>query len=107
MGELNQQNQNGLDQRQLSYVKEIEQTYIKRIETILEPIFGKGNARAEVTAELDFAQREQTSENYTPNSPPNAAAIRSQQMHAHHSGAEHGGSGARASGHPQKQRFSA
>lgn len=81
MGELNQQNQNGLDQRQLNYVKEIEQTYIKRIETILEPIFGKGNARAEVTAELDFSQREQTSENYTPNSPPNAAAIRSQQMH--------------------------
>ena len=80
-GELNQQNQNGLDQRQLNYVKEIEQTYIKRIETILEPIFGKGNARAEVTAELDFSQREQTSENYTPNSPPNAAAIRSQQMH--------------------------
>lgn len=81
LSELNQQNQNGLDQRQLNYVKEIEQTYIKRIETILEPIFGKGNARAEVTAELDFSQREQTSENYTPNSPPNAAAIRSQQMH--------------------------
>lgn len=73
------QGQDGLNQRQLNYIKEVERTYIKRIETILEPIFGKGNVRAEVTTELDLAQTEQTSENYGPNSPPNAAAIRSQQ----------------------------
>lgn len=75
------QSQDGLNQRQLNYIKEVERTYIKRIETILEPIFGKGNVRAEVTTELDLAQTEQTSENYGPNSPPNAAAIRSQQLH--------------------------
>jgi len=75
------QGQDGLNQRQLNYIKEVERTYIKRIETILEPIFGKGNVRAEVTTELDLAQTEQTSENYGPNSPPNAAAIRSQQLH--------------------------
>ena len=75
------QGQDGLNQRQLNYIKEVERTYIKRIETILEPIFGKGNVRAEVTTELDLAQTEQTSENYGPNSPPTAAAIRSQQPH--------------------------
>lgn len=61
------QGQDGLNQRQLNYIKEVERTYIKRIETILEPIFGKGNVRAEVTTELDLAQTEQTSENYGPN----------------------------------------
>lgn len=70
---------NGLSQRQLNYVHQIEQNFVKRIETILEPIVGKGNAHAEVTAALDFSEVEQTSESHNPNTPPNQAAIRSQQ----------------------------
>ncbi|WP_157313973.1 flagellar basal-body MS-ring/collar protein FliF [Chitinibacter sp. GC72] len=68
-----------LDQRQLQYVGQIERGFVERLETILAPIVGKENVRAEVTAQVDFAEIEQTSESFKPNSPPNAAAIRSQQ----------------------------
>ncbi|WP_233163866.1 flagellar basal-body MS-ring/collar protein FliF [Chromobacterium sp. ASV23] len=70
----------GLDQRQLGFVRQIEEGYVKRIEDILEPIFGKGNARAQVTANVDFSEIEQTSETYRPNSSPNPSATRSQQI---------------------------
>lgn len=73
-------NASGLNQRQLTYVHQIEDDYTKRIEAILEPIFGKGNARAQVTASVDFAEVEQTSESYKPNSSPNPSATRSQQI---------------------------
>ena len=68
----------GLDSTQLGYVEEVENSYIKRIETILEPVLGRGNFRAQVTADVDFDSTEQTSETYRPNPPPNTA-IRSQQ----------------------------
>ncbi|WP_054285026.1 flagellar basal-body MS-ring/collar protein FliF [Gulbenkiania mobilis] len=70
----------GLDQRQIGYVRRVEEDYVKRIEAILEPIFGKGNARAQVTAAMDFSEVEQTSETYRPNSTPNPSATRSQQI---------------------------
>lgn len=70
----------GLDQRQLGFVRQIEEGYVKRIEDILEPIFGRGNARAQVTANVDFSETEQTSETYRPNSSPNPSATRSQQI---------------------------
>lgn len=68
-----------MDQRQLKYVHQIEQTLGRRIETILSPILGQNNVKAEVTATVDFAEVEETSETYKPNSPPNAQAIRSAQ----------------------------
>lgn len=70
----------GLDQRQLGYVRQVEEGYVKRIEDILEPIFGKGNSRAQVTASVDFAEVEQTSETFKPNSSPNPSSTRSQQI---------------------------
>ncbi|SMF24889.1 flagellar basal-body MS-ring/collar protein FliF [Pseudogulbenkiania subflava] len=70
----------GLDQRQLGYVHQIESDFVKRIEGILEPIFGKGNVRAQVTANVDFSEVEQTSETFRPNSTPNPSATRSQQI---------------------------
>ena len=70
----------GLNSRQLKYVRQVEDGYAKRIESILEPIFGKSNAHAQVSASLDFAQVEQTSETYRPNSSPNPSATRSQQI---------------------------
>ncbi|GAA5169230.1 flagellar basal-body MS-ring/collar protein FliF [Viridibacterium curvum] len=69
----------GLDSSQLGYVEEVEGSYIKRIESILIPILGAGNFRAQVTADIDFDATEQTSETYKPNPPP-GTAIRSQQM---------------------------
>lgn len=73
-------NASGLDQRQLGFVRQIEQDYVKRIEAILEPLFGKNNARAQVTAQVDFAEVEQTSETFRPNSSPNPSSTRSQQI---------------------------
>ncbi|WP_408601861.1 flagellar basal-body MS-ring/collar protein FliF [Pseudomonas sp. PLMAX] len=69
-----------LDSTQLAYTDEIETSYQRRIETILAPIVGQNNVKAQVTAQIDFATREQTAEKYGPNQPPNEAAIRSQQI---------------------------
>ncbi len=68
-----------MDATQLKYVRQIEQDYVKRIEDILIPITGVMNVRAQVTANLDFAQTEQTAETFRPNQPPNQAAVRSLQ----------------------------
>lgn len=68
----------GLDPTQLKYVRELEAGYIKRIETILSPIVGGGNVRAQVTADVDFSQTEQVAETYKPNPNPETA-VRSQQ----------------------------
>lgn len=69
----------GLDATQLKYAQEIEQSYIHRIETILQPIVGASNVRAQVAADINFSTVEQTDEKYTPNQDPTKAAIRSQQ----------------------------
>ena len=68
----------GLDAAQLDYVSQIEANTIKRIEDILEPIVGRGNVRAQVTADVDFSQVEQTAETYAPNQASDKAAVRSQ-----------------------------
>jgi len=68
-----------MDATQLKYVRQIEQDYIKRIEDIVAPLIGAQNVRAQVTADIDFAQSEQTSESYKPNQPPNQSSIRSIQ----------------------------
>ena len=68
-----------LDATQLKYVRQIEQDYIKRIQDIVAPLVGADNVRAQITADIDFAQTEQTAETYKPNQPPNEASVRSQQ----------------------------
>ena len=45
-----------LDPGQLAFLHQTEQSYIKRIHDILEPIAGRDNVRAQVTADLDFSQ---------------------------------------------------
>jgi flagellar M-ring protein FliF len=69
----------GVDSQQLQYVQQIEQQYTRRVLDILEPIVGPQNVKAQVTAEVDFSQTEQTSELHTPNQKPETSAIRSQQ----------------------------
>ncbi|MDR3411059.1 MAG: flagellar basal-body MS-ring/collar protein FliF [Formivibrio sp.] len=69
----------GGDAQQLQYVQQVEQLYSKRILDILEPVVGRQNVRAQVTAELDFSQTESTSELFKPNQTPDSIAIRSQQ----------------------------
>jgi flagellar M-ring protein FliF len=72
-------NDQSMDATQLKYVREIEKDYIKRIEAILIPISGQQNVRAQVTADIDFSQVEQTAETYKPNQKPGTGAIRSSQ----------------------------
>jgi len=67
-----------LDAQQLDYVGQIESSTIKRIEDILEPIVGRANVRAQVTADVDFSNTEQMDESYKPNQSADKAAIRSQ-----------------------------
>ena len=69
-----------VDAQQLQYVQQVEQAYARRITDILEPVVGRGNIRAQVTADVDFSQTESTSESHKPNQTPDEAAIRSQQV---------------------------
>jgi flagellar M-ring protein FliF len=86
----------GLDAQQLQYVNQIESGYSKRIFDLLEPIVGRDNLRATVTADVDFSQSEATSEEFRPNQGAQAKiAIRSQQVSE-----QNGGAGAQPSGIP-------
>ena len=69
----------GLDASQLKYIQQIEQNYVQRVETILTPMVGATNVRAQVTADIDFSQTEQTAEIYKPNTDPKESTLRSQQ----------------------------
>ncbi|PLQ00725.1 flagellar basal-body MS-ring/collar protein FliF [Cupriavidus pauculus] len=68
-----------MDATQLKFVQQVEQSYVKRVESILAPILGKDNVHAQVTADIDFSSVEHTDESYKPNQDPTKAAIRSQQ----------------------------
>jgi flagellar M-ring protein FliF len=61
-------------------VQELQQSIARRIESIVTPIVGPSNVRAEATADVDFSTSEQAAESYKPNQGPNAqAAVRSSQ----------------------------
>jgi len=60
---------------------EVEARTEQRILNVLVPLVGAANVRAQVSAELDFSQREKTAEVYRPNQEPGQAAIRSLQTH--------------------------
>lgn len=70
----------GVDAEQLQYVRQVEQLYSRRILDILEPLVGRQNVKAQVTAELDFSQTESTTESHKPNQAPEVSAVRSQQV---------------------------
>lgn len=69
----------GLDPSQLKYVQELQQNIARRVESIITPIVGQNNVRAEATADVDFSRSEQAAETYKPNQTPNASSVRSQQ----------------------------
>ncbi|WP_319381563.1 flagellar basal-body MS-ring/collar protein FliF [Thiomicrorhabdus sp.] len=65
-----------MSMKQLDYTRSVEETLSGRIIRLLAPVVGgEGKVRAQVTAELDFTQQEQTRENYE----PDPDAIRSEQ----------------------------
>ncbi len=57
----------GLDSQQLQYRREVEAGHLKRVLALLEPVVGRDNVRASVSAEIDFSQVMQTAEAYRPN----------------------------------------
>ena len=61
--------------RQFEQTRRIEQSFANRIENILRPMVGSEGVRAQVTAELDFTEMEQTQELFN----PDTTAIRSEQ----------------------------
>lgn len=68
------------DAKQLEYIQELEENYIRRIEAILTPITGAANVRAQVTADVDFSRVERAEEIYRPNNTETeGASIRSQK----------------------------
>jgi flagellar M-ring protein FliF len=76
----NGENSEGLDGSQLQYRREIEAGHLRRILALLEPVVGRDNVRASVTADIDFAQVMQTAEAYRPNQGADARiAIREQR----------------------------
>ena len=78
----------GLTTSQLEYTRNIEKTFVARIERMLNPIVGLGNVRAQVTAEVDFTQTESTQEIFN----PDLSAVRSEQSSEEQSqGASQGG----------------
>ncbi|MGZ5179108.1 MAG: flagellar basal-body MS-ring/collar protein FliF [Ramlibacter sp.] len=83
----------GLDAPQLQYVRQAEQSLQQRILSILEPIVGAGNVRAQVTADIDFSQSESTAETYAPNQGSAPATVRSQHLSEAPGGAAAAGGG--------------
>ena len=67
----------GLDSKQLEYMQQVESAYVRRVIELLEPVIGRENLRATVTADIDFSQSESTSEEYKPNQGAAPASVRS------------------------------
>jgi flagellar M-ring protein FliF len=84
---------NGLDPTQLKYVHELQESIVRRIESIVTPIVGANNVRAEATADVDFSTSEQAAEMYKPNQTPDASTVRSQQTNESQTVAGNGASG--------------
>jgi flagellar M-ring protein FliF len=64
-----------LASKQHQYAEEVENSVIKRINSILEPVIGSGKFKAEVSADIDFTAVEQAAEVFNPDLP----AVRSEQ----------------------------
>lgn len=66
----------GLNGKQFDFRQRVEQDYIRRIEDLLQPLVGVGKVRAQVSADLDFSEREGTQELYGPKD----GVLRSEQL---------------------------
>ncbi|MCC6708567.1 MAG: flagellar M-ring protein FliF [Gammaproteobacteria bacterium] len=60
--------------KRFEYTRNLEQSYIDRVEAILSPLVGPDGVRAEVTADLDFTESQQSKETYN----PDMSAVRSE-----------------------------
>ncbi len=72
---------------QLAYAQRLEESYIRRIEEIITPITGIGKMRAQVVADLDFTQTEQTAETFDAEKPKLRSEQSNQQQTVNGAGA--------------------
>jgi len=72
---------------QLAYAQRLEESYIRRIEEIISPITGIGKMKAQVAADLDFTQTEQTAEIFDAEKPKLRSEQSSQQQTVNSAGA--------------------
>lgn len=70
---------NRVDPAKLKYVEDMQANIAKRVESIIIPLVGANNVRAEASADIDFSTIEQAAESYQPNQKPETTAIRSMQ----------------------------
>ncbi len=64
-----------LADKQLKYIRQLEDEYMRKIEDLLLPMLGPGKIRVRVAADLDFTERELTKEAFDGEKP----ALRSEQ----------------------------
>jgi len=80
LSDTSKKNKNGLDPTQMKYVEDLQRNIAQRVESIISPIVGLENVRAEASAEIDFTSTEQAAEQYKPNTNTAEMAIRSSQV---------------------------
>ena len=74
--------------QRFDYSRRLELSYVNSIEAILTPMVGPDGVRAQVNADLDFTQTEQTRESYD----PDGKSVRSERsLEEEHSGEGQGG----------------
>lgn len=70
----------GLDAQQLQYVQQVESALQRRVFELIEPVVGRENLRATITAELDFSETMSVVEEFKPNQgEQTAATVRQRQ----------------------------
>jgi len=70
---------NQVDPTKIKYMEDIQSNIAKRVESIIAPLVGANNVRAEASAEIDFSSVEQAAESYKPNQKPDDITVRSMQ----------------------------
>lgn len=66
----------GTNTDQLNYTRQLEETYVQRVRSLLQPVLGEDGMRVQVAAELDFSRVERTDEVFD----PERTALRSEQI---------------------------
>jgi flagellar M-ring protein FliF len=69
-----------LPETQLAYSAELEAVLNRRVATILEPIAGEKGYRTQVAVDIDFSERERTSEIFGKNADPSGQSKRSEKI---------------------------
>jgi flagellar M-ring protein FliF len=90
----------GLDAQQLQYVQQIESGLQKNVVALLEPVVGREHLRATITADVDFSETLQVSEEFKPNQGAAPASVKLQQTLE---SSQPGGTGGVPSGVPGAQ----